>query len=233
MVWYFLIVSVLIGVSVTRHADNWEETALLVPGTVVGAEQRRGSKGGTTYAEVISFELDGVTHKFTRGSSSSGYPRIGRQRTVIVNPANPAQARVQLAPMWESLLPQVIKNNPGLGILWGVGSIFFGVGWFCFWRNHEFFRRAIIVPGTVTSFTSKRGHKGGTVYYEEVSFAFAGEQHTVSGTIGKSWKPKIGAAREVGINPDQMDEFRLREGQWFPGLFLVVGLVVLGMSLWV
>lgn len=230
IVLYIAIISVVIGVSVSRHNDNWEKTAVVVPGTVVGAESRRGSKGRTTYAEVISFELNGATHQFARGMSSSGYPKMGRVRQVIVNPANPKRARVQLAAVWEFLFPSTVKNNPTMGFLWLMGGVFFAVGWFWILANYEFFRRAILVKGTVTSFSTRRGRKGGTSYIEEVTFEFDGQQHTVSGIIGKSWKPKIGAVREVGVIPEQM-RFRLREGQWFPSMFLVIGLVLLVISI--
>ena len=110
------------------------------------------------------------------------------------------------------------------------GGRFFAVGWFWILANYEFFRRAILVKGTVTSFSTRRGRKGGTSYIEEVTFEFDGQQHTVSGIIGKSWKPKIGAVREVGVIPEQM-RFRLREGQWFPSMFLVIGLVLLVISI--
>ena len=227
---YLIIISVVIGVSVSRHDDNWEERALIVSGQVVGAEQRRGSKGSTTYAEVISFELDGETYRFTRDMSSSSYPKMGRARQVIVNPANPRQARVQLAAVWESLFPSVVKNNPTMGFLWLMGGVFFGVGWFWILANYEFFRRAILVKGTVTSFSTRNGRKGRTSYIEEVTFEFDGQQHTVSAIMGKSWEPKIGTVREVGVIPEQM-RFRVREGQWFPGIFLVIGLVLLVVSI--
>ena len=119
-----------------------------------------------------------------------------------------------------------------MGFLGLGGLLFFAIGWFWIGNNYEFFRRAIIVPGRVTSFSTRRSGKGGTSYIEEVTFDFAGEQHTVSGRMGKSWKPKIGAARKVGIDPDQMDNFRLKESMWMPGLFLVLGLVLLGIAIW-
>ena len=98
-------------------------------------------------------------------------------------------------------------------------------------NNYEFFKRAIVVPGRVTSFTTRRGGKGRTSYVEEVTFEFAGEQHTVSGLIGKSWKPKIGTVREVGVDLQHIDKSRVREGKWFFGMFLLIGLVLLAVSM--
>ena len=229
IVLYLIIVAVVIGVGVYRHADNWEKTAVVVSGKVVDAEVHH-SDDGTTYAEIVSFEFQGTTHQLIR-SLSSRRPKIGVVREVIVNPANPKQARVQLATVWEFLFPSIVKNNPTMGLLWLMGGVFFGVGWFFLLSNYEFFRRAIIVQGKVASFHTQTNTKDGTSYIEDVSFEFDGQQHTVSGMIGRSWKPKIGTVREVGVDPQHIDKSRVREGKWFFGIFLVVGLVMLVVSI--
>ena len=227
---YFIILAVVFGVGIYRHADNWEKTAVIVPGTVVDAKVHRSSDGETTYAEVVSFEFNGEKHQLTRGFSSSGRPKIGRTREVIVNPSNPEHSRVKLAAIWEFLFPSTIKNHPNMGFMWMMGAVFFGVGWFFLTNNYEFFRRAIIVKGTVTSFSTRRGSKGGTSYVEEITFEFDGQQHTVSGMIGRSWKPKIGTVREVGVDPRDINKFRVRGGKWFFGIFLAIGVLLLLVS---
>ncbi len=84
IVGYVIIIALFGGIGLQRHADDWEDAAVIVSGQIVGAKPHRSSKGGTTYAEVISFEFDGETYQFTRSFSSSGYPKIGRLREVIV-----------------------------------------------------------------------------------------------------------------------------------------------------
>ena len=112
--------------------------------------------------------------------------------------------------------------------MWLMGCAFFGLGWFLFLYHYEFFRRAIIVPGRVTSYEERRGAKGGTTYVEVVSYELDGQTCTVSGTVGLPIKPKMGTPREVGIDPQNLQRVRVRSGRWFGVVFMVAGL-----ALWV
>ena len=99
---YLLIAFAVLGIAVCIHTDKAQTqtsgTEIIVPGTVVDYEVRSPSDedDSTTYAEVISFELNGQTHRFTRGTSFGWKPKIGRVREIVVDPARPSSARVRM-----------------------------------------------------------------------------------------------------------------------------------------
>ena len=226
---YVLIIFTVLGIGISIHQNKVTANEVIVSGTVVDAARRSTSKGGTTYAEVISFELNGQTHRFARGFASSRYPKMGRVREVAVNPDNPQQARVRMWPWLEKLMPLTLKQYPVIIFMWLMGCAFFGLGWFLFLYHYEFFRRAIIVPGRVTSYEERRGAKGGTTYVEVISYEVDGQTCTVSGTVGMPFKPKMGTPREVGIDPQNLQHVRVRSGGWFGVVFMVAGLVLWGV----
>lgn len=103
---------------------------VIVPGQVVGSKwtQHHG-KTPDTYSAIISFELNGHTHQFTRKPSSWFKPKMGRVYEVAVDPEHPTHARTLMPFVLEKLLPHAIKQHPDILYPWLVGYICF-VLWF-------------------------------------------------------------------------------------------------------
>ncbi len=229
---YIVLAFSVLGIAIHIHSGEGKLPAktVVVPGTVVdyAVKHSRSSKGGTstTYAEIISFELNGTVHRFTRSISTGWKPKIGRMRQVVVDPAHPQQARVQAWKWVEIVFPRAVKQYPQLLVLWLMGCAFFGVGFLGFMYFYEFFRQAIVVPGHVTSYETRRGSKGGTSYVEVVSYEFDGQTHTVTGTVGMPFKPNMGTLRQIGIDPKNIQKARVRNGTWFWLIFAGVGMLL-------
>lgn len=226
---YLLIAFAVLGIAVCLHNEKTSvaknAAEVIVPGTVVNYEVRH-SKNGATYAEVISFHLDGTEHRFTRSTSFGWKPKIGRVRQIVVNPARPSSARVRMASWLEKTVPQAIKQYPQMLVLWFMGCAFFGVGWFSYMYHYEFFRRAIRLKGTVTDYTTQTSSKGGTTYVEIVSFNFDDQPRTVKGNVGMPFKPKMGTMREVGVDPKNPQKARVQGGTWMYLIFAGIGLLL-------
>ncbi|MBC7546320.1 DUF3592 domain-containing protein [Candidatus Saccharibacteria bacterium] len=73
----------------TKIDPSW----VSIPGTVVASSSSVGS-GSTTYAAVVSYQVNGQTYKVTSSSSSSSYPTIGENRNIAYNPVHPDQSKV-------------------------------------------------------------------------------------------------------------------------------------------
>ena len=119
------------------HAGTSQE--ITVPGRVVDSKWNRHVPARTpsTYNEIVSFELNGKTHRFVRKPSSWWKPKIGRTREVAVDPANPMRARTRMAPWLEKVLPDLLKQNPDIFYPWLVGYAAFWI-WFLFgFFSHE------------------------------------------------------------------------------------------------
>ncbi len=234
---YLLIAFAVLGIAVCIHTDKAQTqtsgTEIIVPGTVVDYEVRSPSDedDSTTYAEVISFELNGQTHRFTRGTSFGWKPKIGRVREIVVDPARPSSARVRMWTWVEKVCPQAIKQRPEILFLWFMGLAFFGVGFLGYMYHYEFFRRAIRLQGHVTSYETRRGSKGGTSYVEVISFDFDGQTRTVTSNVGMPFKPKMGTLREIGVDPQNPQRARAQGGVWFYLLFATIGLLMWGVTL--
>ena len=227
---YFVIIFAVLGMGIHIHQDQVTVDEVIVPGTVVDAISYQ-ENGETTYAEVIAFELDGTKHRFTRGETFHWVPQKGRVREVAVNPDNPQQARVRTFPWMEKLISPVLRQYPVIIFLWLFGCVFFGFGWLGSMNYYEFFRRAIIIPGVVTSYTSLPGHKGGTVYQEIVSCEFGGQTRMVRARVATSRKPKMGVTREVGIDPEDTQKAYIRYGMPDEIMFAIAGLVLWALIL--
>ncbi|HEY4483282.1 MAG TPA: DUF3592 domain-containing protein [Candidatus Paceibacterota bacterium] len=80
----------LFAIGSTKVDPSWTK----VQGTVVDAEERRSSKGGTTYAAVVEYTEGEETNNVTSSFSSSFYPNVGETREVAYNPVQPGQAKV-------------------------------------------------------------------------------------------------------------------------------------------
>ena len=80
----------LFGIKSTIIDSGWTK----VSGTVVGAEPRSSSKGGTTYAAVVEYKVGNQTNQVTSGFSSSFSPNIGESKEVAYNPARPDNAKI-------------------------------------------------------------------------------------------------------------------------------------------
>ena len=233
---YVVIIFTVLGVGIYIHSDKVspaQET--VVSGTVVDyeARQSRDSRGrtSTSYAEIISFELNGTTHRFTRGTSFGWKPKIGRVRKLVVDPARPHHARVQASSWLEKLVPSTLKQYPVIIMLWIMGSAFFAFGWFQVLYDYEFFRRAIRIPGKVTDYDTQVGSKGNVTYVEVVSYDFDGQTRTIKSNVGMPFKPKMGTMREVGVNPDDIQKARVNSGRWFGVIFALAGLLLWSLLL--
>ena len=230
-VYLMLAFSVLgIGIYIRGGDEQIPANEVIVPGMVVNYEAKhsRSSKGGTstTYAEVISFDLNGTTHRFTRSTSFGWKPKIGRVRQIVVNPARPSSARVRMWTWVEKLCPQAIKQYPVIIVLWIMGLAFFGVGFLGYMYQYEFFRRAIRLQGKVTSYETRRSSKGGTSYVEVISFDFDGQTRTVTSNVGMPFKPKMGTLREIGVDPQNPQCARAQGGGWFYLIFAGAGILL-------
>lgn len=220
---YFIAAFSVLYSATALHKKNAPVPYVFVPGKVVDTSTHRsGSK--TMYSEIISYEFNQKEYRFTRGSSSTIRPRIGRTRQLIVDPQNPSRAKLRTWVWLEKITPQPLRHNPMIMYLWLMGCAFFAVGWFCSMSYYEFFRRAIIVPGKVTSYARFAGDQCRAV----VSYFVEGKEETVISNFKSNLKPKIGTKYDVGLNPDNMQIARIREGLWFFLIFAGVGLLVWG-----
>ncbi len=113
-----------------------------------------------------------------------------------------------------------------------LGIVIFCAG-FLWWRKHKkFFKDAILVPGTISSYTtyeSKGEHGPTTMYTPIISFEFDGQLRTVAHPISSSSKPEIGKTYQVGVNPYNIEEARVyfkgeRTAMW---VLIAVGLALL------
>ena len=76
--------------------SEWQffKRAIRLPGVVVDYASQRGSKGGTIYAPIAAFEIDGEQRRVTGSVYSSGKPEMGKQCTVGVDPYDITKARI-------------------------------------------------------------------------------------------------------------------------------------------
>lgn len=87
----FLAVGVGVGITTVRFVSDAKRT----DGVVVDLVWRSGSKGGSTAAPVVSYEVDGKTYKFT-SSTSSRPPAydVGEGVPVLYDPERPSEGRI-------------------------------------------------------------------------------------------------------------------------------------------
>lgn len=109
------------------------------------------------------------------------------------------------------------------------GLFFGGTGGTLWWRERRFFKRAIMVPGVVTSYEQKRGKQNSTLYTPVVQFEFDGQTRRAAGTLYSSGKPKPGTPMKVGVNPRDITDARVfqRASLVMSGVFFVTGMIVL------
>ncbi len=74
----------------TKINASWKR----VNGTVVAASTGSSSNGGTTYAAVVSYMVNGQVYRVTNNASSSSYPSMGAVSQVAYDPSNPQDAKV-------------------------------------------------------------------------------------------------------------------------------------------
>ncbi|MBR4355328.1 MAG: hypothetical protein IKP96_01970 [Elusimicrobiaceae bacterium] len=96
--------------------------------------------------------------------------------------------------------------------VWLGGCLFFGFGWFFYFYEYEFFRRAIIVPGTIDAYYGKRKFSSYSVL---VSFSLNDTMQTVRSGVLSFLPPSIGSICEVGVDPANISRIRIRSGKWF------------------
>jgi hypothetical protein len=112
------------GVFAWLRTRRFISESLRAPGTVVGLEPRRGSKGGTTYSPVVEFATpEGVVRQFTDPVSSNpaGYS-VGDRVEVLYHWQDHARAR--LASKFRLYFVAGLLSFLGL-IFTGVGAVIF------------------------------------------------------------------------------------------------------------
>ena len=223
VIYFMLAFLVLYLATVFYQSDTPAKDMVIVPGTVVDISTHF-SKGRRMYQEIISFEFDQKEYRFKRSVSSSIRPKLGRTRQLIVDPADPNNAHVRTWEWLEKITPQPLRHNPSIMYLWLIGCAFFAAGWFLSVGYYEFFRHAILVPGEVTSFV-----RDGRQYGASVSYSIDNQIKTVTSKFRSNKKPKIGTKCQVGIDPNNMQLVRIKEGLWFFVLFAGVGLLLWGI----
>ena len=111
----FLAAAALLGVSGWLAADNlrFAGRAARAPGTVVELVTSRGSKGGTLYSPIVRWQpLEGEPRTLrSRTASSPAAFAVGEQVTVLYDPDDPAEARLQA--FSEQWLPATITGAMG------------------------------------------------------------------------------------------------------------------------
>ncbi len=110
-----------------------------------------------------------------------------------------------------------------------VGSIFFAVGFYLWYKERKFFKKAILIPGVVVDKVSRqsRNKKGGsnTLHAPVVQFEFNGELCRAEGEVYSSWPPKLGKQMRVGIDPQNPAVARVKQtgALVLAGMFMLVG----------
>ena len=124
-----------------------------------------------------------------------------------------------------------------MGLIVG-GLLFFLIGFFLYWREYHFFKKAIIVNGVVVDICSKqeRDNKRGrtsTLYSPVVQVEFDGKTLRVEGDFFSNVKPTLGKVMQVGINPLRPNDIRLKQkGAFFlAGIFMALGALITFLGL--
>ncbi len=113
------------------------------------------------------------------------------------------------------------------------GSVFFLIGFCLFIREWKFFKKAIMLPAVVVDYRSKRESKGDTMYAPVVQFEFDGQIRRVEGSVYSSGKPKMGKQMKVGIDPNNINDVRLKQGSayFLYWMFIIVGGALLTLGI--
>jgi len=92
----FFLVALGLGGAAYYTGQNTREflaDAREVPGQIVAEEQSTDSEGDASYSPVYSYQVDGEQYRHTSSVSSSSHPNIGETVTILVDPADPTEAR--------------------------------------------------------------------------------------------------------------------------------------------
>ena len=89
-----------------------------------------------------------------------------------------------------------------------VGLLFIAVGGYGFFRQRCFFKRAIMLRAVVVEW-ERCGYKA--LWAPVAKFEFDGQIRRVSGTYYSNRPPKIGSQIWVGVNPDNIQEARIKQ----------------------
>ncbi len=88
------------------------------------------------------------------------------------------------------------------------GLLFIAVGGYGLFGQWHFFKRAIMVRGTIVRWALS----GGKALWTPVAeFEFDGQRRRVSGTLLSHRPGKTGSLVWVGVNPDNMQEARIKQ----------------------
>lgn len=88
------------------------------------------------------------------------------------------------------------------------GLLFIAVGGYGFFRQRRFFKRAIMVRAVVVEW-DRSGYKA--LWAPVAEFEFDGQIRRVSGTFYSNRPPKIGFQIWVGVNPENIQETRIKQ----------------------
>lgn len=83
-----------VGWGMLVYEYRFFKRAIKINGVCTSYASQHGSKGGTTYAPVVSFEFDGEQRQATGTIYSSAKPTIGKLYVVGIDPQHIEKARV-------------------------------------------------------------------------------------------------------------------------------------------
>ncbi|WP_435736246.1 DUF3592 domain-containing protein [Cellulosimicrobium sp. PMB13] len=113
-----VVAAVVIGCS----TYSFQQTAERTTGTVVDLDVRWGSHGSRSSSRaeypVVEFEADGQRYTVVSAVTGTSHPEIGDDVTVLYDPADPSDARLDSGPL----------NHALEVILGGAGVVFAGFG---------------------------------------------------------------------------------------------------------
>lgn len=232
--------------------------AVAVPGTIVRYEEHPEENGGKTmYAPVVSFSFQGqtreVTGKFSTGSLSKG---VGTICKVGINPKT-QEARIYSLGMtllffFALMLGGVVcfllfvffSPEPTKIFLFISPRTFVtvfmcflaivllapgGVGCYLLYSRTTFFKKAIIVPGTIVRQDehveyNSDGHGKSAMYTNVISYSFDGTTREIKSNFSSSHpdSSSVGKTVQVGVNPQNPYEVHIYSNGEF---WLAIGLI--------
>ena len=128
-----------------------------------------------------------------------------------------------------------------LGIIAGLFLLFTGllcmvVAFFELYSNILFFKKAVVVPGTIVRYEERKSDERRIMYAAVVSFSFGDQVREVRASSFSS-SPRYGAIGDivkVAVNPANIDQARIKSMReiWPPIIVpLIFGMILLGMFL--
>lgn len=229
----------ILGFCVVSKEKKFFKHAIIVYGTVVDV-----ADSGGIYAPVVEFEYNGEVRRINGSVSTQSMPVKGSKMEVGIDPNNPKEARLNqmgtnmliggLLMGLSSIAAFVylggnmlhgskISEMAALIVAALMAVSFFFVGLCLFIKDIKFFKKAIMVQGTVVGVLPLR-----RTYCTVVEFEYNGQTRRVSSRESSSKMPIYGQKIMVGINPTNTLDVRVKTTglKLFPIIFMLVGGIV-------